>query len=79
MSNLPNDITRHELERVEETGEYVELTEEIEVLKKQASKLEVEIADDQYNLNLKTRELDGLEEQITKLEYKIDNYGNEDF
>jgi predicted nucleic acid-binding Zn-ribbon protein len=76
---MPDDIARHELERGEESGEYVELTEELEVLKKQASKLEVEIADDQYNLNLKTKELDGLEEQITKLEYKIDNYGNEDF
>lgn len=72
-----DDIARHELELAEDVSqEYIEMTEELEVLKKQASKEEVELADLQSEISIKQKNLDYLEEQITKLEYKIDNYGN---
>ena len=73
---MPDDIARHELEMMEESPEYTEMVEELEVLKKQASKAEVDLADLQDSVNIKQKELDYLEEQITKLEYKIDNYGD---
>lgn len=74
--NLPDDIARHELEMMEESPEYTEMVEELEVLKKQASNAEVDLADLQDSVNIKQKELDYLEEQITKLEFKLDNYGN---
>lgn len=74
--NMPDDIARHELERIEEASEeYIELSEQLEVLKKQASKLEVELADERFELNVKEKNLTDIETKITRLEHIIENYG----
>lgn len=75
---MVDDVARHELELAEDASdEYVEMVDELEILQKQASKAEVELAELQSEVNIKQKALDYLEEQITKLEYKIDNYGTD--
>ena len=52
---MPDDIARHELEMMEESPEYTEMVEELEVLKKQASNAEVDLADLQDSVNIKQK------------------------